>query len=57
MLDNYIDECTVSVIIINTGIKEPTRGHRNCNTGQILKSGGGEKIFVYPSYYLGQYPF
>ena len=53
MFDHYINKCTVSVININIGIKEPIRGYRNCNTDQILKYGGGEKIFVCPSYHLG----
>ena len=54
MLDQYIGECMVS---INNGIIEPTYGYQNCYTSQILIFGGYLKvrIFVYPSYYLGQY--
>ena len=52
----YIGECTVSIININNGIKDPTCGYQNCNTSQILIfSGQDKRIFVYPSYYLGQY--
>ena len=37
MLDQYIDdECVVSIISIDNGVKEPTRGYQNCNTNQIL---------------------
>jgi hypothetical protein len=51
----YIGECMVS--IINNGIKGRTSGYINCNTSQILISGGYLKvtIFVYLSIHLGQY--
>ena len=48
----------VFIINRNDGVKEATRGYQNCNTSQILLFGGyvhGERIFVCPSYYLGQY--
>ena len=44
MSDHYIDKCTILVININNGIKEPTRGYRNCNTGLILESSGYVKV-------------
>ena len=36
----YIGECMVSLININSGIKEPTHGYQICNTTQILIFGG-----------------
>ena len=50
----------LSVININDGIKEPTRGFQNGNTSLILITSGYVKVsnfFVYMSYYLGQYHF
>ena len=40
----YIDECMVSMIYINNGIKEPTHGYQNCNTNQIMIFGGYLKV-------------
>ena len=56
-LFRYIDECTVSIININNGIKEPTCWYQNCNTNQISIFGGYIKVreSLYPSYYLDQY--
>lgn len=45
---------------INNGIKESIRGYQNCNTCQnidIWRVSQNEAIFVYSSYYLGQYHF
>ena len=39
-----IGKCTVSIINIFNGIKEPTRGHQNCNPSQILDFGGYVKV-------------
>lgn len=37
MLDQYIgDECVVSIINIDNGVKKPTHGYQNRNTNQIL---------------------
>ena len=44
MLDWYIVECMVSIININNGIKEPTRGIQNCSTSQIMIFGGYVKV-------------
>ena len=44
MLDQYIGECTVVIININNGKKEPTCGYQNCNTSQILIFGGYVKV-------------
>ena len=44
MLDQYIGECMVSIIKINNGIVEPTYGHQNCYTSQILIFGGYLKV-------------
>ena len=57
MLVWYIGEYMASVININIGIREPTRGYQNCHTSQILVFDGYVKvrIFVYRSSYLGQY--
>lgn len=35
-----IDECMVSIIKVNNGIKEPACVYQNCNTNQILIFGG-----------------
>ena len=32
----YTCECMVSIININSGIREPTRGYQNYNTSQLL---------------------
>ena len=40
MLDRYKGACMVSIININNGLKEPTHGYQNYNTGQILIFGG-----------------
>ena len=39
----------------NDGNKEPTRGSENCNTNYLFGGYVCVIIFVYPSYYLGQY--
>ena len=44
MLVCYIGECMVSLININSGIKEPTHGYQICNTTQILIFGGYVKV-------------
>ena len=58
MLDRNIGECMVSIINISNGIKEPTCGHQNCDTEQMLIFGGYVKVTEY-SYaqvlYLGQH--
>ena len=40
----YIGECMVSLININSGIKEPTYGYQICNTTQMLTFGGYVKV-------------
>ena len=45
MLDRYLGECMVS--------KNPCDWYQNVDTNQMLIF--GEKNFVYPSYYLGEY--
>ena len=44
MLDRHICKCTVSLHNLNNGIKKPTR---------LVSQ--DQRIFVYPSYCLGQY--
>jgi hypothetical protein len=44
MLDRYIGECMVSIIINNKGVKEPTPGCQKYNTSQILIFGGYLKV-------------
>ena len=44
VLDWYIDECMVSIMNIDNGFKEPTRGYQNYNTSQILIFGGYVKV-------------
>ena len=62
MLEQLISECPLdawlSIIDINNGSKESTCGYQSCNTSQMLACrwiSQGERIFVYSSYYLGQY--
>ena len=40
----YVGECIVSVININNGIKEPTRGYKNYETNHILIFGGHVEV-------------
>ena len=44
MLNHYIEECVGSIININNGIKEPSRGYQNCITNQILIVSGYVKV-------------
>jgi hypothetical protein len=44
MLDRYTCECMVSIINIDNGIKEPTRGHQNCNANKTLVFNGCIKV-------------
>ena len=39
-----VGKCTVSIINIYNNIEEPTCGHQNCNSSQILIFGGYDQV-------------
>ena len=56
MLDWCIGERMVSMMNIKSGIKEPTSGYPNHNISQVYPCvSQGERVFVYPSDWLGLY--
>ena len=57
MLDWCRGECTVSIMNINNGIKEPTRSKSNIIKTVTFKQSNvlnWENVFIYPSHCLGQ---